>query len=174
MSASVLDILVLIHLTGAWILELLNHFSRLIALSVDLGLFGYSLLTSVFDYGLLPDRLTHATTSEAAETARLKAGETSTAANAPSEEVIVVHHHRERISGPLSLRLTLLHAATATLTHRVHAIKQASAAERRRTEATTEKVVVIVKKSGKWVSATEEFSENVIGITHIEMSRLEA
>ena len=131
LSGSVLDVLVLINLAGLWILELLDNLSRLISLPVDLSLFGYSLLTPVFDDGLLADGLANAT-SEAAETARLKAGEASAAKATTTEEVVIVHHHHlERISGPLSLRLLLTHAAASfALAHRVHPIEEAATAER--------------------------------------------
>ena len=168
---TVLDILVLIHLTGARVLELFYDLGRLISLTVDLCFFGYSLLASIFDHGLLADRLAHSTTSEAAETARLEAGETSTAAKAPSEEVVIIHHHHlEGISALLLLQAT---AATSLLaghgrTHAPTHLTEEAGAAKRLPKASTEKVVIIVEKACKRVSATEELLENVIGIAHIE------
>lgn len=171
---SVFDVLVLIDLAGTRILKLLDDLSCLITLPVDLGLFGYSLLTPVLDHGLLADGLAHASASEAAETAGLEAGETS-AAKAPTEETVIVvhHHHTKRIGPPLLLRLPLLTACAAAHAT-VHTIEEAAATEGRCAEPTSKKVVIVVEKAGEWISATEELLENVIGITHIEVSGLEA
>lgn len=164
-------------LASARVLIFLDDLRCLIAISVDLCFLGYGLASSVFDNCLLAYRLSHPAASESTEAAGLETGKAATVAKASSEEIVIVHlhHHAEWVSTLLLLlHLSLLAALTLTSHAALHLIKQAGATERRLAKSTSKKVVIIVEEASKRVVAIEELTENIVRLSHVEVSGMES
>jgi len=150
----------------------------LIAISVDLCFLGYGLASSIFDNRLLAYRLAHPAASESTEAAGLETGEAATVTKASSEEIVIsihLHHHAEWVSTLLLLlHLSLLAALTLTSHAALHLIKQAGTTERRLAKSASKKVVIIVEEASKRVAATEEITENIVRLPHVEVSGMES
>jgi hypothetical protein len=164
-------------LTCTRILEILNNFSRFVAVSIHGRFFGYSLLTSIFNYSLLANRFSHASATHAEAACLERSEATSTPSSAhhghsakasSSEEVIVIIKAHATETSHATERISILSACSIRLFLGLHSIESHAHG----TESSSEEVVIIVEEAFEGVSSSEELSKNLIGALHVEVAEV--